>query len=65
MLVVNGSFVNILLGITFEKIVVNHELTPMTSPLYGFTIESIIPRGKITLAVKKGYTPFDVDIYTL
>lgn len=56
-LVDNGSSVNILFGTTFDKMAVDHELTPMSSPLYGFTGDSIIPRGKITIAVEMGALP--------
>lgn len=54
MLVDNGSLVNIIYGATFDKIEVDHELTPVTSPLYGFIGDNIIPRGKITLATDIG-----------
>lgn len=57
MLVDNGSSVNILFGSTFEKMAVDDELNPMTSPLYGFTGDSIIPKGQITLVVEMGTAP--------
>lgn len=47
LLVDNGSLANIIFGATFDKMDVDHELTLMTSPLYGFIGDSIIPRGKI------------------
>ncbi|CAI9762902.1 unnamed protein product [Fraxinus pennsylvanica] len=53
----NGSSVNILFGTTFDKMAMDHELTPMSSPLYGFIVDRIIPRGKITLAVEMGASP--------
>ncbi|XP_022880635.1 uncharacterized protein LOC111397904 [Olea europaea var. sylvestris] len=52
MLVDNGSSVNILFGSTFDIMILDHELTPTTTPLYGFTGDSITQRGKITLAVE-------------
>lgn len=52
MMVDNGSLANIIYGATFDKMEVGHELTLITSPLYGFKGDSIIPRGKITLAMK-------------
>ncbi|CAI9763836.1 unnamed protein product [Fraxinus pennsylvanica] len=57
MLVDNDSSINILFRTTFDKMAVDHELTPMSSPLYGFTGDIIIPRGKITLAVEIGASP--------
>ncbi|XP_022876923.1 uncharacterized protein LOC111395145 [Olea europaea var. sylvestris] len=35
----------------------DHQLTPTTTPLYGFTGDSITPRGKMTLAVEMGESP--------
>ncbi|XP_022856262.1 uncharacterized protein LOC111377400 [Olea europaea var. sylvestris] len=57
MLLDNGSSVNILFGSTFDKMILDHKLTPTTTPLYGFTGDSITPRGKITLAVEMGESP--------
>lgn len=57
MLVNNGSSVNILFGTTFDKMKVDHELTPVSSPLYGFTGDGIVPRGKITLTIEMGEEP--------
>ncbi|CAI9766996.1 unnamed protein product [Fraxinus pennsylvanica] len=57
-LVDNGSSVNILFGTTFNKMMVDHELTPMTAPLYSFTSDNIVPRGRITLAVEMGEQSF-------
>ncbi|XP_022880877.1 uncharacterized protein LOC111398174 [Olea europaea var. sylvestris] len=51
MLVDNGSSVNILFGSTFNKMILDHELTSTTTPLYRFTGDNITSRGKITLAV--------------
>lgn len=44
MLVDNGSSVNILFTATFDKMKVDHELTYINSPLYGFIGDSLIPR---------------------
>ena len=57
MLVDNGSSVNILFGSTFDKMQIEHGLIPMTDPLFGFTGDSIIPRGRITLPVEMGSAP--------
>lgn len=54
MLVDNDSSVNILFGTTFDKMIVDHELTLITIPLYGFTGDNITPKGKTTLAVEMG-----------
>lgn len=54
MLVNNGSSINILFGATFDKMVVDNELTPITTLLYGFTGDSITPREKITLDMEMG-----------
>lgn len=53
----NGSLVNIIFGTTFNKMEVDIELTPMSSPLYGFTSDNIIPRRKITLSVEREMAP--------
>lgn len=37
---------------------VDHEVTSVTSPLYGFTGDSIIQRGKFNLAIEIGIAPF-------
>lgn len=34
--------------------IVDHELTPITIPLYDFIDDGIISRGKITMAIKTG-----------
>lgn len=57
MLVDNGSSVNILFGSAFDKMILDHQLTPTTTPLYGFTGDSITPREKITLVVEMGESP--------
>ncbi|XP_022883683.1 uncharacterized protein LOC111400502 [Olea europaea var. sylvestris] len=57
MLVDNSSSVNILIGSTFDKMILDHELTRTTTPLYGFIGDSITPRGKITLVVEMGESP--------
>lgn len=57
MLVDNSSSVNVRFGSTFDKMILDHELTPTTTPLYGFIEESTTPRGRITLAVEMGESP--------
>lgn len=47
-------------GATFDKMEVDHELTPTNSPLYGFIGNRIIPRKKITLGMEIGTTPLIV-----
>lgn len=44
MLVDSESSINILFSYTYDKMQVDHNLTLMTSPLDGFTGDSIIPR---------------------
>ncbi|XP_022856189.1 uncharacterized protein LOC111377343 [Olea europaea var. sylvestris] len=57
MLVDNGSSVNIMFRSIFNKIILDHELTPTTTSLYGFTGDSITSKGKIILAVEMGESP--------
>lgn len=57
MLIDNKNLVNILLGSTYDKMTMDHKLTSMTSLLYGFTWDSIIPSEIITLAIKVGTPP--------
>lgn len=57
MLVDNGSSINIIYRATFDKMEVDHELTPITSPLYEFTSDNIISRVKITIAMEIGMAP--------
>lgn len=58
MLVDNRSSVNILLRATYDKMQITHGLILMTALLYGFTSDSIVPRGRITLAaVEMGAPP--------
>lgn len=57
MLVDNGSLVNLLFVFTFDKIQIKHGLIPMIDPLNGFTGDSIILRGRLTLAVEMETTP--------
>lgn len=57
MLIDNGSSVNILFGATYDKMQITHDLIPMTTSLYSFTRESIVPRRRITLAVEMGSIP--------
>lgn len=60
MLVDNGSSVNILFGVTFVKMIVDHELTPITIFLYDFTCDSIITRHKINTSSRDGRVLLDV-----
>lgn len=57
MLVDNGSSVNILFWLTYDKMLIDHKLTTMTSSLYRFIDDSINPREKITLAIEMGVFP--------
>ncbi|KAL2513370.1 Uncharacterized protein Adt_18970 [Abeliophyllum distichum] len=57
MLVDNGSAVNILFGSAFDQIEVDHEVTAIYEMLFSFTGDSLIPRGRITLAVDFGEPP--------
>lgn len=50
----NGSSVNIIFRYAFDKMDVDHELTPVNTPLYGFIGDNIISRGRITLVVEIG-----------
>ncbi|KAL2485896.1 Uncharacterized protein Adt_30652 [Abeliophyllum distichum] len=54
MLVDDGSTVNILFGSAFNQIDVDHELTAISEPLFSFTRDSLVLRGRITLAVDFG-----------
>lgn len=54
MLVDNGSSMNMLFGATFDKMILDHELNPMNTPLCEFIGNSITPWGKITLVVEMG-----------
>lgn len=56
-LVDNSSSLNILFGSNFDKMILDHELTPTTTFLYGFTEDSITPRGWITITVEMGELP--------
>ena len=58
LLVNNRSIVNILYWGAYQKTGLRRaDLTPKTSPLYGFTGDSVIPRGTIKLAVTLGESP--------
>ncbi|KAL2465863.1 Uncharacterized protein Adt_41714 [Abeliophyllum distichum] len=57
MLVIDGSAVNILFDSAFDQMDVDHELTAISEPLFGFTGDSLIPRGRITLVVDFGEPP--------
>ncbi|KAL2466512.1 Uncharacterized protein Adt_42363 [Abeliophyllum distichum] len=54
MLVDDGSTVNILFDSAFNQMEVDHEVTAIFDPLFGFTGDSLIPRGWMTLAVDFG-----------
>ncbi|KAL2479865.1 Uncharacterized protein Adt_32831 [Abeliophyllum distichum] len=51
MLVDHGSAVSVLFGSAFDQIDVDHELTAISEPLFGFMGDSLVLRGRITLAV--------------
>lgn len=51
-LVDNDYSINIIFGTTFDKMIVGHELTPITTHFYGLIGDSIIPSGKITPTVE-------------
>ncbi|KAL2498252.1 Ribonuclease H [Abeliophyllum distichum] len=57
MLVDDRSAVNILFDSAFNQMDVDHELTAISEPLFDFTGDSLIPRGRITLAVDFGEPP--------
>ena len=58
MLVDKGNAANICFWDTYRKTVLPQaDLSPMTSPLYGFTGDHLIPRGTINLAVTLGEHP--------
>ena len=58
MLVDNGSAVDILYWDAYKRTgLIENDLLPMTSPLYGFTGGHVIPRGTIKLAVTVGEHP--------
>lgn len=57
MLMDNGSSVNILFGATYDKMLMDHELTRIMAPLYDFIDDNIIDNGRITLAVEMGTPP--------
>ncbi|KAL2498278.1 Uncharacterized protein Adt_23828 [Abeliophyllum distichum] len=57
MLVDDGSAVNILFGSAFDQMEVDHEVTAISEPLFGFTGDSLIPRRRINLAVDFGEPP--------
>ncbi|KAL2542031.1 Uncharacterized protein Adt_03009 [Abeliophyllum distichum] len=54
MLVNDGSTVNILFGSAFDQIDVDHKLTAIFELLFGFTRDSLVPQGRIILAVDFG-----------
>ena len=58
LLVDSRSAINILYWDAYQKIGLRRsDLTPTTSPLYGFTGDSVIPEGTIKLAVTLGEPP--------
>ena len=63
LLVDNGSTVNILYWGVYQKTCLRRaDLTPMTSLLYGFIGDSVIPEGTIKLVVTLGETPRTVTV---
>ncbi|KAL2497948.1 Uncharacterized protein Adt_23498 [Abeliophyllum distichum] len=60
MLVDDESFVNIIYGETYDKMCIEAHLIPATDPIYGFTGDSIVPRGTIVLMTKMEETPTTV-----
>lgn len=62
MLMDNGSSVNILFGATYDKMLMDHELTRIMAPLYDFIDDNIIDNGRITLAVEMGTPPWWLTI---
>lgn len=63
MLVDNGSLVNIIFLAIFNVMEVDHVLMPMSSSLYGFTGDSIIPRGKNNFCRRDGNVPIDYSSF--
>ena len=58
MLVDNGSAANILFWGTYQKTgLAKADFSPVTSPLYGFIWDHMIPKGTIKLAVTLGEHP--------
>ena len=54
----SGSAVNILCWGAYQETSLRRlDLTPMTSPFYGFTGDSVIPEGTIKLVVTLGEPP--------
>ena len=59
----NGSAINILYWGAYHKTGLRQtDLTPRTSPLYGFTGDSVIPEGIIKLAITLGEPPQAVTV---
>ena len=57
-LVDNGSFVDILYFQAFERIELKvNDLKPSPNPVYGFTGDSVIPLGVISLPMTLGEYP--------
>ena len=58
MLVDNGSTIDIIYLDAYKRLgLTESELSPMTSPLYEFTGDHVIPKGMIKLAVTVGEHP--------
>ena len=58
MLVDNGNAINIIFSYAYQKIrLTGSDLSPMTSPLYEFTKDHVIPKGTIMLAIILGDHP--------
>ena len=65
MLVDNGSAVNILYWDTYKRMGLRkNNLSPMTSPLYKFTRNLVIPRCTIKLVVMMGEHPRTSTVVT-
>ena len=64
-LVDNGSAVNILYWHTYQKTELTRaDLSPMTSPVYKFTGDHVVPEGTIKLVVTLGEYPQVTTIMT-
>ena len=65
MLVDNGNAIDILYWDAYKKMsLIEKYLSPMNSPLYGFTRDYMIPRGTIKLAVTIGDHPRTSTVVT-
>ena len=58
MLVEDGSVLDIIYLDTYKRMgLIKSELSPMISPIYGFAIDHVIPKGTIKLEVTVGEHP--------